>query len=384
MPPGQGERAMARVALELQPCCGNRSGIGTYAYELARRLHDGDGLEFQGNVFNFLGRNDNRAALEGISMPINECRLFPYGVYRRIWHTAPPRYDRLFRPADLSLFFNYIVAPRIQGKTVVTICDLTYLRFPETMNRSNLERIRRDIDYSLERSSRIITISEFVRRELHELLHIPLDLIAVVPCAPSLHDRLLPVESVLGKYGIRRPYLLYVGTIEPRKNLTRLLKAFEYLKAEAGVPHQLVLAGGSGWNNEEIYRTAKGLSCAEDVIFTGFVSAEEKNTLYKNAAAFIFPSIYEGFGIPPLEAMRFGCPVVAADAASLPEVVGDAARLVDPYDEASIANGIFSVIDDREYAQSLIQKGRLQEKKYTWDASAEKLRLLCKEVLKGT
>lgn len=375
---------MARVALELQPCCGNRSGIGTYVYELACRMHDGEGVEFQGNVFNFLSRNDNSASLSGIVMPIEECRLFPYGVYRRVWHTIPPRYEHLFPRADLNLFFNYIVPPRIQGKIAVTVCDMTYLRFPETMNRNNLERIRRDIDYSIERSSRIITISEFVRQEIHELLHFSLDKIAVIPCAPSLHNEAVPAGSVLQRYGIRRPYLLYVGTIEPRKNLARLLKAYERLKAEAGIPHQLVLVGGSGWNNEEIYSTAKGLSCANDVIFTGFVSAEEKNTLYKNAAAFVFPSIYEGFGISPLEAMHFGCPVITSDAASLPEVVGDAARLINPYDETSIAEGIFSVINNDEYAQHLIRKGYQQEKKYTWDASAEKLKLLCKEVLKGT
>lgn len=372
---------MARVALELQPCCGNRSGIGTYTHELACRLEDRDGLEFQGNLFNFLGRNDNSAALTGVSMPIARCSSLPYGVYRRIWHGVPVHYDRLFPRADLTLFFNYIVPPCIGGKVATTVYDLTYLRFPETMERRNYRRIDRDLAYSVERSARIITISDFVGQELHELLDVPTEKICVVPCAPSFGPGIVPLQELSKKYSITTPYLLYVGTIEPRKNLVRLIRAFERLKRETGLVHQLVLAGGKGWNNEEIYRTAMESPYAEDILFIGFVSAEEKNALYQNADAFVFPSLYEGFGIPPLEAMHFGCPVVTSNAASLPEVVGNAACLVDPLDDVSIAEGIFRVLHNKDYRKSLVTEGFRQEKKYTWDASAAKLTQLCREIL---
>lgn len=372
---------MARVALELQPCCGSRSGIGTYTYELARRLHSGGGIEFQGNIFNFLGRNDNRAALAGISVPLAECRTMPYGVYRRVWHSVPLRYDRLFPHAELSLFFNYIVPPCIGGKTAAAVYDLTCLRFPETMERRNYRRISRDLAYSIDRSQRIITISSFVGQELRELLAVPAEKICVVPCAPSFGGGTAPFPEVAAKYGIAAPYLLYVGTIEPRKNLTRLIRAFERLKWEAGIPHRLVLAGGSGWNNQEIYRAAEASAFAGDIIFTGFVSAAEKNALYQNAAAFVFPSLYEGFGIPPLEAMHFGCPVVTSRAASLPEVVGDAACLTDPMDELSMAEGIFRVLHDAPYRAALTAAGHIQEKKFTWEASADRLTQMCRELL---
>lgn len=372
---------MARVALELQPCCGSRSGIGTYTYELARRLHSGSGLEFQGNVFNFLGRNDNRAALAGISIPVAQCSTMPYGVYRRVWHGFPVHYNSLFPDAELTLFFNYIVPPRIKGKTAVAVYDLTVLRFPETMERRNYRRICRDLAYSIDRSERIITISSFVGQELCELLDVPAEKICVVPCAPSFGGGTVPFAEIAVKYGIAAPYLLYVGTIEPRKNLTRLIHAFERLKREAGIPHQLVLAGGNGWNNEEIYRAAEVSAFTKDIIFTGFVSAAEKNALYRNAAAFVFPSLYEGFGIPPLEAMHFSCPVVTARAASLPEVVGDAACLTDPMDELSIAEGIFRVLDDAPYRAALTAAGHIQEKKYTWESSAVRLTQMCHELL---
>lgn len=368
-----------KVALELQPCCGKRSGIGTYTYELAKRMRDQDGLEFCGNLFNFLGRNDNSSALAGITMPVRESRAFPYGVYRRLWNIVPISYQSMFPGlADLSIFFNYIVPPRIGGRVITTIYDMTYLRFPETMNTKNRRRLRAGMAYSVERSDHILTISEFSKREIVGLLNVPEDRISVVPCAPSLSGEVFGFEACAEKFNLRKPYLIYIGTIEPRKNLVRLIKAFAHLKREQNIPHQLVLAGGEGWSNEEIYLAA---SSVENVVFTGYLSEGEKYALYENAAAFVFPSLYEGFGIPPLEAMSFGCPVVCSNVASLPEVVGNAAGLVDPLDEIGIAQGIWNVISDKTHADELVRRGYEQVKKYTWTASAEELTDICKAVL---
>ena len=370
-----------KVALELQPCCWARAGIGSYTWELAKRLHDEDDLEFCGNLFNFIGRNDNTEALSGIAMPIRENRLFPYGIYRRIWNIAPIPYSRLFpRGTDLTIFFNFIVPPRISGQVMTVIHDMTYLRCPETMAAKNLRRIQKGIQYSVERSSRILTVSEFSKAEISELHNIPEERVSVVPNAPSLQPGTADFGACCQKWGIHKPYLLYVGTIEPRKNLARLLRAFALLKEKYHIPHQLVLAGGRGWRDEEIFQTAREISCKEDVVFTGYVSSEEKNALYQNAGVFVFPSLYEGFGIPPLEAMTFGCPVVCANAASLPEVAGDAAELVDPLEVESIAEGIWRVLSDESYAKSLVDKGYSQAKKYTWEASAKRLTEICREI----
>lgn len=371
-----------RAALELQPCCGKRSGIGMYTYELAKRMKNQPDLEFCGNLFNFRGRNDNSGALQGITMPINESRLFPYGVYRRVWNCLPISYQSLFpQNTDLSLFFNYIVPPRVTGKVITTIYDMTYLRFPETMETRNFRRIRNGIRYSVERSDRILTISEFSKQEIMELLEVPEEKISVVYSAPSLTGQEQNFAETARKFGITKQFLLYVGTIEPRKNLVCLIHAYERLRRETHMDYQLVLAGGNGWENEQIYEAAQSLCEKGDIVFTGYCSEGEKVSLYKNAALFVFPSLYEGFGMPPLEAMAFGCPVVCANAASLPEVVGDAACLVDPLDIDSIAEGIRKVLTDEEYAVELRRRGYRQKERFTWNDSAERLTQICRSVL---
>lgn len=372
---------MMNVALELQPCCGNRSGIGTYTYELARRLRDGDGLAFSGNVFRFLNRGQQAAALREMTFPIHTQASMSYGIYRRIWHMLPIPYTMLFPKADLNIFFDYIVPPRVSGRIMTTIHDMTYLRFPETMGRRNLDRIRSDIDSSVERSDRILTVSEFSKREIVELLGIAPEKVHVVYNAPSISSEMVPLDSLQKKYGISAPYLLYVGTIEPRKNVLRLLHAFAQLKEEAGIPHQLVLAGGMGWRTEEFQRAVSASRWKDQIILTGYVSGAEKNALYRYADAFVFPSLYEGFGIPPLEAMSFGCPVVCSDAASLPEVVGEAGVYVKPEDVSSIAQGIWSVIYSPEHRETLAEKGREQIQKFSWEQSAKELTGICREVL---
>ncbi len=367
-----------RVALELQPCGGQMTGIGHYTYELVRRLVPSETFQLQGNMFNFAGRHNNRALYNAVPFPVVEDKLMPYGVYRRLWQFMPVGYEFFFGPADVTHFFNYIVPPRIKGKVITTVHDVTYLRYPETVNKANLRRIREGIAYSVERSRLIVTSSQFSKREIMELLKVPAERVAVIPAAASISDACMSEVPVTG------PYILYVGAIEPRKNLQRLLKAYELLKREAGIPHKLVLAGGRGWKCKDIYRTAESIYGSQDVLFQGHVPEAEKNALYANAAAFVFPSLYEGFGIPPLEAMHWGTPVICSDAASLPEVAGDAACYVDPFSVESIAEGIWRVLSDKAYARQLVEAGRIRCRQFDWDASARKLEQIYCSISEGS
>lgn len=364
-----------KVALELQPCCGQRSGVGIYAYELARHLLPDDAISFYGNIFNLLERHDNCGQLAGITFPIRTCRFLPYSIYRRIWDYSPLSYNHFFPEADITHFFNYIIPPKVKGEVITTIHDMTYLRFPETMDAGNLRRILKGIDYSINRSDLLITVSQFSKREMVELLHVPEKQIEVVPNAASLSNGMASTESIRKKFCLgESPYLLYVGTIEPRKNLIRLIQAFDLLKKELPLTHKLVLAGGLGWNTEEILKTAKQAKASKDIHFTGYITSAEKNSFYHNAELFVFPSIYEGFGIPVLEAMTLGVPVVCSSAASLPEVAGNCAEFVDPFDILSIAQGINTILNNSERRGALIREGFLQAKRFTWISSAEKLK----------
>ena len=371
-----------QVVLDLQPCCGNRSGVGMYTYEIARRLVSDDTLSFSGNLFNLLGKQDGSEWRKAIALPLHECRCLPGKVYRLLGGLLPIGYQRLFGGrSDLTVFFNYIVPPHIKGKVITTVHDVTYLRYPETVRSRTLYSLRARLPHSIRRSDHILTVSEFTKRELTELLHIPPEKISVVPNAAVFSEEEAALADVEKKYGFHGPYILYVGTIEPRKNLVRLIHAFERLKAERHIPHMLVLAGGSGWKNEEIYQAARSSPYADAILFTGYITEAEKTCLYRHADVFVFPSLYEGFGIPPLEAMHWGCPVVAANTASLPEVTGDAAVLADRFDEADLAAGLWRVLSDAGFAAMLVEKGKKQAEKYSWEDSAEKLKEICRRVL---
>ena len=373
-----------KVALELQPCCGNRSGIGSYTYEIVKRVSDTSEMTFAEIYSPFAKRWMGKRGLTDIHTPIRVYGGMSYGVYRRIWHALPIGYDFFFPKADVNVFFDYIVPPRVSGHVLSVIHDLTYLRFPQTMSSRNKRRIQKDIQYSIERSDKIITISEFSKREIIDLLHIAPEKIEIVSPAPSLATRSEDFQTVALRHHIHKPFFLYVGTIEPRKNLIKLIQAFEKLKCEKNVPHQLVLAGGIGWGSEDIQKAIQASPHQKDICVTGYVTSEEKNALYQEADLFVFPSLYEGFGIPPLEAMSFGCPVVSSNAASLPEVVSDAAELVDPEDVNGIAAAILHMLTDEAYRTNLVQKGYVQAKKFDWDNSAKKLMQICREVMEAS
>jgi glycosyltransferase involved in cell wall biosynthesis len=362
-----------RVALELELCCGQRSGIGIYTYELAKRLKNDENICFQGNVFNFLNRNDNGESLKDFVFPININTFMSYGVYRRIWHILPLTYRMMFKQADVTHFFNYIVPPRVEGKIINSIFDMGYLFFPETLDPKNLKRIKDDIDYSIERSDKIITISEFIKNSMVDILRIQADKIEVVYAAPSTAA---PAEDHWGlqdKFKITGPYLLYVGNLEPRKNIERLIQAYALLKKEAGIVHKLVIAGKRAWLYDGIFAVAESEGLNEDIIFTGFVSEAEKCWLYDGADLFVYPSLYEGFGMPILEAMRMGTPVVCSNTSSMPEVGGDAAHFINPLEVTSISEGIYKMLTDKERREEKIAAGKLQAAKFTWEASAKKL-----------
>lgn len=371
-----------KIALELQPCLKKRSGIGVYTYELARCLQGYKDIELFGNIFNFMGRNNIEDDIRGLEFKKNYCWLMPYGVYRRVWHHIPVGYNDFFKEqVDISHFFNFIVPPRVKGKIVNTIHDLTFELYPETMDQANLKRIKDDIAYSIERSDKLIAVSEATKMDM--IKYLKLDPAQIEVVYNGVHYELFnePIteekrEAVRKKYRLPEHYILYMGTLEPRKNIELLIEAFKVLKKEGESIVQnvkLVLAGKKGWFFEEIFKKIEVLGLTEEVIDLGYIYEEDKVALYQMAKCFTFPSLFEGFGIPVIEAMAAGVPVITSNVSSLPEVAGDAAILINPKDVIALAEGMYRLLVDETYREILIQKGYNNAQCYSWESAAAKL-----------
>jgi glycosyltransferase involved in cell wall biosynthesis len=226
------------------------------------------------------------------------------------------------------------------------------------------------------RADYILTDSGNTRNDVICLLDADPERVFVVPggvdpmFAPANEES---IAQVRGFYGVDRPYLLSVGVIEPRKNFPRLIEAYTRFRVRTGLDYQLVIAGGKGWLSDETFRQAERSSFAPDVRFTGYVPDEYLPALYSGAQVFAVPSLYEGFGLPVLEAMACGAPVVCANTSSLPEFAGEAALLVPPDDPDAIADALERVCEDGVLRESLRQRGAERARDYQWHRSAERL-----------
>ena len=379
-----------KISLELQPCLRTKSGIGIYAYEISKALQNISSLELIGDAFNFRNKQNFRNDIKDIKFEINTCKVLSYGLYRRIWNCVPVNYNTLFNDnSDVYHFFDYIVPPRIHGKVVTTIHDLTYELYPDIVERKTLKRIKDGIEYSVGRADKIITISESSKRDIINILNVNEYDIEIVPPGVdynSFNKNYTEVEkqSARLKYNLPEEYILYMGTLEPRKNIESIIEAFSLFKRENyknGKDIKLVIAGKKGWMFEIIFTLVNKLNLENDIVFTGYVDEVDKSIIYNLAKLFVFPSIYEGFGIPVIEAMASSVPVITSNVSSLPEVAGDAAVMVEPRDIVSIAKYMGKILNNEEYSSVLIEKGHIQATKFTWEASAQKLYDVYKNIL---
>ncbi len=254
---------------------------------------------------------------------------------------------------------------------MVTVHDLAYLRLPDRLPTGRRRYFAALTRASVRRASRVLAVSESTKRDIVELLGVPPEQIAVTPLAADRSFRPVTGEALevfLGEQGIVRPFVLSVGTLEPRKNLPTLLRAFARIAAE--MPHDLVLAGPEGWMTDEIHETRRRLDLGDRLRFTGYVDAEALPAWYSAADLFVYPSLYEGFGLPPLEAMACGTPVITSDVSSLPEVVGDAGLTVPPTDEMALAEAMRRVLGDPAIGADLRKRGLERAKRFSWEQTA--------------
>lgn len=360
-----------KVCLDIQAALGQRAGVGRYVRELLWHLGAEAGADALSAFYFDFKRTGLDAVPPGVEM--RACRWLPGRVAQAAWKRFGfPAYDKLAGPADLYHFPNFIRPPLSRGrKSVVTIHDVSFLRMPETTEAKNLAWLRAEIHRTAEQADAILTDSRFSALEIRELLGVPEH--KVFPVWLGLPEFGPPpspeaVAQARKALGLEKPYLLMVGTIEPRKNVPFLVKVYEALKDFDG---DLALAGGLGWKVGPALRAMADSPRRAGIRLLRHLDDARLSALYAGASAFVFPTRYEGFGFPPLEAMGRGAPVVAARNSSLPEVLGDAAEWVDGYDAGEWARKIRSVLGDPARAARLRTAGYAQAKKFTWAETAK-------------
>lgn len=286
----------------------------------------------------------------------------------------PP--DVLFVPAHVLPF---VLPPRRLPPSVVTVHDLGHRRFPAAHTAAQRLYLELTARWHVRAATRLLCVSRATAADLAALYGAPAGKLAVAyeaaaPCPPA--DAAHIHQAAL-RHGLTRPYALYIGTIQPRKNLARLVGAYARLYTQGDPGWDLALAGGSGWGSEPLHEIARWLNVAERVRFLGYVPDEELYPLLRGALFFAFPSLYEGFGLPVLEAQSCGVPVMTANNSSLPEVAGDAALLVEPTDIDAIADAMLRLSRDEELRQRLIAAGHRNVQRFSWSkAAAETLAVL--------
>lgn len=360
-----------KIGIDFQAAQGNTTGLGVYTRNLVdafEMLNEG-----QFSLTRFYRQQEK---------DLNT-------IERLYWENV--RLPRQVRSENVDLLHvpGFSVGIQKTVPVVLTVHDLIGSKFPNQKGVASKFYWGTWLPSSLKRADKILADSEYTKRDILELTHVSEDHIEVV--YPSGHEGYEPRENsairreLFSSLGIKGSYFLFVGTIEPRKNLNRILKAFaEFIKTEKTARHfQLVVVGSKGFAGGEAYKEllANSELSEDNLIFPGYLPLSDLNELYAGALAFLFPSLYEGFGIPVLEAMASGTPVLTSTTSSLPEVAGDAALLVDPENTREIAQAMKRFAEDKQLREQLIEKGFQNIKRFSWTKAAKQVLQVYKAVL---
>jgi len=368
----------------LNPERGDAIGIGHYTYQLIRHLLDIDKENQYVLFFDFRVREKD---VKKFTRPNVKIKFYPFSDYKKY---LPGAYNEILGTATLvreNLDLIHATSPmsRIpvayRGKTVVTIHDLAVYKVPDVFPKLKRTKIKTTLSLMVNHADKIIAASNSTKNDIVDIFNYPEKDIQVIY---SGFDRRLFEESgvtrekVLEKYGLKnnQNYILFLGTIEPVKNITRLFEAYKIFKENClkngqKCNHKLIMAGKNGWLAQEYKQITKDLGIGKDVIFTGYIIGDELVPLFKNADFFVMPSLYEGFGMTILEAFATGTPAIVSNVFSIPEVTGDAAYLIDPMDTQAIADAMMKFSTDENLKNEYREKGKKRIEKFDWDKTAK-------------
>lgn len=366
---------MPHIAVNTRLLLPNRQeGISRFAFEILSRIAE---AHPEVKFTYFFDRPYDPAYLtsDNISAEV----LFPPARHPLLWH-AWFHFQLRRRLSSLSpdVFYSpeFYLSLNSHIPEIATFHDLAYEHFPDDLHGWAGRYVKKHSPKYAAHAKEIVTVSEFTRQDLNRLYGIPEEKIHVV--YNSAGEQFFPIEAgrkqtIREKFSGGKRYLHFVGTIQPRKNLENLLRAFDLFKQSSGSEVKLLLVGRPGWKYQAAMETYEGMKHKADVVFTGFVSDEELNDVYAASEGLVYVPWLEGFGIPIVEAFQAEVPVITSNTSSLPEVAGSAALLVDPGNPDQIAGAIGDLMNSAELRQSLIAKGRIQKELFAWEQSAEKL-----------
>ncbi|HEY1012150.1 MAG TPA: glycosyltransferase family 1 protein [Herpetosiphonaceae bacterium] len=360
-----------RIGYDITAINARPSGVGTYAAALLRHLVEVE----PGHEYLLLSNREANPALLPAAPTVRLAqRRFPT---RALWmQLSLPRRLRALQP-DLCHYPNSLGPLFNPTPYVVNIFDMTLSLLPRYHTLRSQLLARPLIPLVARRAERVITLSEHARQDVIRVLRVAPERVVVGAAAAAPMFRPVdPAEHarVRARYGLDRPYVLYVGTLEPRKNLVRLIQAWDWLRERGEIQHQLALVGGRGWRDQAIFEAARAVGRPDDLVFAGYVPREDLPALYGAADLFAFPSLSEGFGLPVVEAMACGTP-------ALVEVAGDAALAADPLSVLALAEAMARILNDQGLRETLRERGRRRAAGYSWRIAAEQTLDLYRSVL---
>lgn len=366
-----------RIAINASSLLSPATGIASYTRNLAHALLNSG--EVEAFFFYAMGwsrnlRETSLPAVQPLKNVIKKLVPHPYEISRFLQKRRFCAGMARYRP-DIYHEPNYLAFP-FDGPLVLTVHDLSHIRYPETHPAGRVKAMNKYVPLSVERAAQIITDSEFVKREIVKHFRVSPAKVHAIHLGVGGHYVPRSAEqtaAALKAHGLAyRNYIFAVGTLEPRKNLIQAINAHSGLPQAARKRMPLVIAGMKGWLTRELDARIRVAEERGEVRWLGYVSAADLPLLYSGARLFVYPSLYEGFGLPVLEAMASGVPVITSDQASLPEVAGDAAIMVDPHDFAGLRDAMLRMIEDEEETGRRAKLGRIQAARFTWQACAEK------------
>jgi glycosyltransferase involved in cell wall biosynthesis len=361
-----------RICIDASPAVHHRAGLGRYTQELMAALLDIDSENEYIAFYNRPSEAQVDPPLDRLPHLTTDLRTKPWRMSALLAHFARTSQDRLFPEVDLFHGTDHLLPRLTRLKSVFTLHDLVFCFYPQTHKPLNRWFLTLMMPRFLRAADAVIAVSESTKRDAIQTYGIDEAKITVIYEGVSSRFRRASPEAIAAvrhKYGLPDQFFLSLGTIEPRKNLTSLLEAYHALRNE-GSSLGLVIAGKKGWLYSGFFNRMRELGLERDVLFPGFVPDQDLPALYSAADLFVFPSLYEGFGLPVLEALACGTPVVASNASSLPEVAGEAALLVDPSSVEALVTAVKAVVGNRRLREDLHERGPKQAARFNWQTAA--------------